>query len=689
MSNRVINFIIFLCCCYFIPAITIAQINTEWIVGFGTQGLDIGNGLTFDRQSNLIICGSTEKISVKNSHSHLDGSGSISNISKIDTSGNLKWTKQLFGEMYGYSNKILCVSSDKFIISGFQQKSITDNKSKNHSTAYTLNCIDSIGAIIWTNSITGSKLNNFNCIELDTIKNEIFQAGIFYDTLTIEKRKFASKGKSDLVIITYSEEGKVKNARTFGGKGSENISYIKSLPNGELMIVGKYENSFLIGNSTIIQQRSSGQGLFILVIDSEGRCTRLDNLGWGSNVELCKILENKGRYYICGNFTGNLLLGNKEIESKGSQDIFLAAFDKKFNLLWLNNIGGQRKEHASGLISFSNGVVLSGSFLSTLKFNHIEISPEKDNMDIFITKVDSNGMMNWFKQIGGPGNEFPKEIVCDSLNNIYISGQFKDSIITPVKILSSGSEDIFLAKVRPCDDIKLPFKKPEEKCPEKEIILNAGPGFISYDWDNGKGSNSIYSVNESRSIPLVVKTKTGCTLFDTVFITEKPSKSPYIGNDTTIFDTSSVILLCHNSFSSYLWSNDSEMPSIKVKGSDLHEGGNLIWLKTSNERGCEGYDDIIISVLKTKDIYYSDSLLVNVFPNPANECMFLTINNSFNKVKISIYDMLGKEIFSKNIIDYIKDQKIAIQVSSFPPGIYTLKVNSLELDFSGKIVRMQ
>ena len=61
-----------------------------------------------------------------------------------------------------------------------------------------------------------------------------------------------------------------------------------------------------------------------------------------------------------------------------------------------------------------------------------------------------------------------------------------------------------------------------------------------------------------------------------------------------------------------------------------------------------------------------------IFPNPASDYIEIT-NYQLPITNISIYNMLGEEVFKQNINS--NQNKIKIDVSSFTQGIYFCKVN--------------
>lgn len=71
------------------------------------------------------------------------------------------------------------------------------------------------------------------------------------------------------------------------------------------------------------------------------------------------------------------------------------------------------------------------------------------NSDIVITKTDDSGQLLWYKHIIGKGTDDPKDIIISPTNEIYILGNFNDTLFFPntEPLINTGAFDVFLAKM--------------------------------------------------------------------------------------------------------------------------------------------------------------------------------------------------------------------------------------------------
>lgn len=89
----------------------------------------------------------------------------------------------------------------------------------------------------------------------------------------------------------------------------------------------------------------------------------------------------------------------------------------------------------------------------------------------------------------------------------------------------------------------------------------------------------------------------GCTFKVITNISILPSPIADLGSDTTISDMGSIELDPGSGFSSYNWSTGAMTPTITVGlGGGFALGTNTVSVTITNENGCEGTDEIVVSI---------------------------------------------------------------------------------------------
>ncbi len=138
-------------------------------------------------------------------------------------------------------------------------------------------------------------------------------------------------------------------------------------------------------------------------------------------------------------------------------------------------------------------------------------------------------------------------------------------------------------------------------CDGETIILDAGVGFESYDWNNGTATNQTLLVNMAGSYNVIATDVNGCTDSDEIFINYQTCTSSPTGND--LFE----ILIYPNPTSGLL----------NINMGDKYNGETL-QLQISNLRG---------QVLLTKEVTNTSEFSMEISHLPKG-MYYLTINNS-------------------------------------------------------------
>jgi hypothetical protein len=387
------------------------------------------------------------------------------------------------------------------------------------------------------------------------------------------------------------------------------------------------------------------------------------------------VSDNGHLCFITGSFQDNLSIGNQTIESQGADDVFVVCLDENENIKWFKHFGGPRKDRVSTIKADKDEVLITGSFCSKLNIDDKSITSKKESSDIFIVSLDTTGKLNWIKQLGGEFDDYPKSMTTTKDGYIYIAGSYRQTMTVLEKsIQSKGEEDVFVGRLENCKFLAPKFKTPEKFCEGTKLKLDAGDGFLSYDWNHGLSLERSITVDQGGVYTLDLVAKNGCMIFDTVNVVENPTPDVFIGNDTTIMDTAQLVLKTERKYKEYLWSNGSKDSQIVVHGFNCNEGLNRFEVKVANENGCFGKDEIYVTVIKTKPNTISESLANSVilYPNPTYDNVTVVFSRGYDKLDLKLYDSYGKEITTKRISNYLANTPIDFDLGSYLPGLYTL-----------------
>lgn len=174
-----------------------------------------------------------------------------------------------------------------------------------------------------------------------------------------------------------------------------------------------------------------------------------------------------------------------------------------------------------------------------------------------------------------------------------------------------------------------------------------------------KGTNT-YRATRAEHFP--------CTGNDTVFITIKavvPVKPVLIKSGLT--------LTCSGKYSSYTWFKGDTILSSAFRSYKMLENGNY-YVRVVDENGCVSYSDTVLetSFAPTSVRFAGRDTSVNVYPNPANDKIFIS---AATEVNASLFDISGRQLFSQQNAKELDLRLLA-------DGIYLLHLK----DQSGQIL---
>ncbi|HMQ47688.1 MAG TPA: gliding motility-associated C-terminal domain-containing protein [Saprospiraceae bacterium] len=127
-----------------------------------------------------------------------------------------------------------------------------------------------------------------------------------------------------------------------------------------------------------------------------------------------------------------------------------------------------------------------------------------------------------------------------------------------------------------------------EFCPGGSTQLTASGGFSSYMWSTSSNSQSI-QVGSAGTYTVSVVDANGCQGQASVSVSQSQLPTPSITGNNQICAGGSTTLSVIGSFSSYLWSNSSTLPSITVSAPGTYS------VTVTNAQGCQGTASYVVT----------------------------------------------------------------------------------------------
>lgn len=300
---------------------------------------------------------------------------------------------------------------------------------------------DSLGHVLWARQSmphTSDPDPNVQGIEVATDDSlNVYCVGGFRDSALFGTKEIKTTASWDSFIVKYDKNGNVIwvwQSYSIGAalNGIQSIQVNKS---GDILVAG-----VTIGGASVLSGDTvniTPGGTYIAKFDQSGTLlwvrpsTHSTALPYLQNV----IVDKKGYSYIVGCFNDSLVFNSYSLySSSGISDIFFVKYDSSGNVIWAKqslssktNKGGG--ECYSATIDNSENIYLTGQFYDTISIGNDTFKGLNSN--IYLVKLDSNGNTIWGKQsIGNYSYLEGTSLAIDNNDIIYFSGGEEGSVMT-------------------------------------------------------------------------------------------------------------------------------------------------------------------------------------------------------------------------------------------------------------------
>lgn len=205
------------------------------------------------------------------------------------------------------------------------------------------------------------------------------------------------------------------------------------------------------------------------------------------------------------------------------------------------------------------------------------------------------------------------------------------------------------------------------------FVINAGYPGAKYLWSTGDTTQSINVFSGSGSYSVLVDAGPNCIARDTINIVVKPLPNitgiNYVnaGNSYT-FNTAGA----HNA-NAFLWLfGDGTTSTLQTVNKSFPDGNLVVKLVAFNECGSD--TSSLVKWATDVNSVNADENSFSLYPNPAREKITIKPNGQLAITHITIHNATGQVVYNQQILPGM--QEMQIDVSSFPTGIYLLKVNT-------------
>lgn len=246
--------------------------------------------------------------------------------------------------------------------------------------------------------------------------------------------------------------------RHVGSPGNEHVSDVKVDEAGYIYITGEFSGDADFGDSTFTS--SGGIDLFVAKLDANAQLIWWKQ-GGGAGIDRgIKLAFGPGNTLaVVGEFMGAADFQGTVITSNGfTPDMFCAVLDRTTGeQQWVRHGGGSAgSDRPYGVTVSSTGqVTMAGEFKGAATWGGFSLTsmPEQETgeptMDVVVASYSADGTLLWVQQGAADRQDRAIDVVNDALGNIYVAGQFSDTITFDQTHLNAIYNATFLLKLDP------------------------------------------------------------------------------------------------------------------------------------------------------------------------------------------------------------------------------------------------
>ncbi len=440
----------------FASVISNAQ-SFQWAKSIQSEGFDEGYDLVTDPDGNTYIAGMLEYDTDFGNGIILSSAG-VHDIflAKYSSTGRLVWAKRAGGKG---GDKIQSIALDGlgniFTVGEFEDTSYWETIMKRTPGPEVNNMFiakyDTTGSVTWvrTLSTTGVQHSRGYGVSCDPQGNVYACGGTQGDTYSEGNYLFTSEGDYDATVVKFDANGNYVWGRSMGGSESDKAYGVASDNNGFVYVTGYFVGHADFSSSVDLNGNGHTE-IFLTKLNATSGSLQWAKMAGDTGFDRARdvMVNVNGDIIITGEFqTG--YFGSNQAFSRGNQDMFLAAYNSNGDNLWVVDGGGEEDDIGRGLAHDNAGnIIVVGDYAVAGIFSPDTIYGN-GFADLFIASYSSDGSnLNWIRSAGGLDSDRGKGVGVDNADNIYVCGEFIDSIrFGNSNTIGDSLLDVYLTKI--------------------------------------------------------------------------------------------------------------------------------------------------------------------------------------------------------------------------------------------------
>jgi gliding motility-associated-like protein len=367
-------------------------------------------------------------------------------LAKYDDGGTPIWAKKFGGPGSDKSVAVVTDNSGSAYVCGYYSGTATFGTfsiTSADSSDIFIAKYSSTGDVVWVRSAGGPNNDAASGIALD-LSGNVYVTGIFRGTanfgtnaVTSVNYPASSQASGDVFLTKLDNNGNFIWVKKGSAQGDEKSTDVCTDGQGGVYICGQFSSDILFDNNHPNTIENAG---FVVKYNSSGQEQ------WFSRLAATQILpqairsDSQNNVFVTGESIGQILLESTNtlvVTTANSQSIFLAKYTSSGQISWAQEDGSISYVSSRAIaVGAQNEVYIAGVFDCAFTEYANELGAGLFNSagfrDVFITKYSTSGNREWFRQYGGPREDFCSAIASSPVaDQPIIAGSYEEYFHAP------------------------------------------------------------------------------------------------------------------------------------------------------------------------------------------------------------------------------------------------------------------
>jgi len=272
----------------------------------------------------------------------------------LSPDGKIKWAKTYGGNDDDRAYAVTETNGGDIIVAGY-------TKSVKYHDIWVLRIDTNSGEVKWEKTYENTPWNEAYDVAT-TSSGDIVVVGATVNT--------ADSINYDLLVLKLDKEGRVKWAKSYGGRGDERAKGVFITDNGNIVVVG-YTNSFGSGKSDA----------WVLMLNGNGSIIWQKTYGAQDSELALDVTETE---------EGNIVVvGETRSFGMGSYDAWIMMLNSTGEIMWQIAYGGRGTDFASSVVQINGDIMVAGELTDGYKM-------------MLLMRISKEGVVKWVRKLSMP-----------------------------------------------------------------------------------------------------------------------------------------------------------------------------------------------------------------------------------------------------------------------------------------------